>query len=717
MANIELRQVEKKFGTSYAVKPLDLTIKDGEFIILLGPSGCGKTTTLRMISGLETVSGGNILFDGKDVTWNHPSERNIAFVFQFFALYSHLTAHDNIAFPLQAEGQSREAIRKQVTQVAQLLRIEHLLNKRPGGLSGGDQQRVALARALVRRPAAFLMDEPLGALDAEFRETMRAEIKRLHIDQHATTLYVTHDQIEAMAMGDRIVVMSNAEVQQAATPTEVYQTPANIFVARFIGSPGMNLVPAYYGEGMITLEGGSTFAVDEGWRRALDAGLAEDGSVIVGFRPEAAKVSVEGSIRGTTYASDMHGGYNMLHIEIAPHQIVHVRTTRQISYAIGENLRFDINPQMVRFFHPQTELALQKAGASPMSNVRLENVSKTFRNLKALNDVSLTINDGEFFVLLGPTGAGKTTTLRVIAGLERQDTGHVYFDDVPADAVTPADRDTAFVFQQYSLYPNMTVYDNLAFPLRAPLRRVPEPEIKERVGSAAEKLRITHLLERKTGRLSGGEMQRVSIGRAIIREPRIFLMDEPLSNLDAKLREALRVELKHLQKTQHSTTLFVTHDQIEAMTMADRIAVLDHGHVLQIGTPTEIYDYPATTVVAQLVGTPRINLFSSTSSERHFSVDDSPLSFAHVPVPHGEHFTLGIRPEDVVISSTGKFSGQVGLIEPLGVETIIHIRSGELVLLSIVPGTMTYGIDSEIRFDIAPERLHFFGEDGKRLVG
>ncbi|HEX2623413.1 MAG TPA: ABC transporter ATP-binding protein, partial [Phototrophicaceae bacterium] len=214
MANIDLKQVEKKFGDQYAVKPLDLKIHDGEFIVLLGPSGCGKTTTLRMISGLEAVSGGNILFDGKDVTWNHPSERNIAFVFQFFALYSHLTARDNIAFPLQAEGQNRDSIKKQVAEVAKMLRIEHLLDKRPGGLSGGDQQRVALARALIRRPAAFLMDEPLGALDAEFREAMRGEIKRLHIDQHATTVYVTHDQIEAMAMGDRIIVMSRAEVQQ-----------------------------------------------------------------------------------------------------------------------------------------------------------------------------------------------------------------------------------------------------------------------------------------------------------------------------------------------------------------------------------------------------------------------------------------------------------------------------------------------------------------------
>ena len=212
MATIELQQVEKKFADLHAVKPMDLTIDDGEFVVLLGPSGCGKTTTLRMVSGLETVTGGTILLDGRNVTWLHPSERDIAFVFQFFALYPHLTARRNITFPLQAQGESRETIEQRLHEVVDLLRIGHLLETRPGKLSGGDQQRIAVARALVRRPAAFLMDEPLGALDAEFRETMRAEIKQLHIDQNATTVYVTHDQVEAMAMGDRIVVMSEGRL-------------------------------------------------------------------------------------------------------------------------------------------------------------------------------------------------------------------------------------------------------------------------------------------------------------------------------------------------------------------------------------------------------------------------------------------------------------------------------------------------------------------------
>ena len=366
MATIELKQVEKKFADAYAVKPMDLTIESGEFVVLLGPSGCGKTTTLRMISGLESVTGGSILFDGRDVTWAAPSDRNIAFVFQFFALYSHMTARENIAFPLHAEGMPRKEVYEQVDAVAKLLRITSILDSRPGGLSGGDQQRVALARALVRRPAAFLMDEPLGALDAEFRESMRAEIKRLHIEQEATTIYVTHDQIEAMAMGDRIVVMSDAVVQQVGSPHEVYHNPANLFVAQFIGSPGMNLMNGHYHEGEVHFEGGHHYAVPDDWKRGIKSQLNADGDIVMGFRPEAARVSTngEGQLRSSVYADDLYGGYSMLHLELPDGNIVHARSSREVSHPIGENLRFDIDPQMVRFFDPHTEVALEKAGAS-----------------------------------------------------------------------------------------------------------------------------------------------------------------------------------------------------------------------------------------------------------------------------------------------------------------------------------------------------------------
>lgn len=352
-----------------------------------------------------------------------------------------------------------------------------------------------------------------------------------------------------------------------------------------------------------------------------------------------------------------------------------------------------------------------------MADVALQHITKRFGAVTALEDVSFDVKDGEFFVLLGPTGAGKTTTLRVIAGLEKQDEGHVLFDGLAVDALPPAERDVAFVFQQYSLYPTMTVFDNMAFPLRAPLRRLPETEVRQRVLETARKVHIDHLLERKTANLSGGEMQRVAIGRALVRRPRIFLMDEPLSNLDAKLREALRVELEHLQRVEGSTTLFVTHDQVEALTMADRIAVLNHGRIIQIGAPRDIYDRPATTFVAQLVGTPRINLMEARCADAAITIPDSTIRF---PIPPNVNlpssFILGVRPEDVRPCEDGESVGQIVLTEPLGVETILHIRSGEAHLLSIVAGLSDLCIGSETRFRIVQERLHYFDASGQRIA-
>ncbi len=350
-----------------------------------------------------------------------------------------------------------------------------------------------------------------------------------------------------------------------------------------------------------------------------------------------------------------------------------------------------------------------------MSNIALERITKRFGDVTALDDVSFAVDDGEFFVLLGPTGAGKTTTLRIIAGLEAQDAGTVSFDGQSLANVTPADRDVAFVFQQYSLYPTMTVYDNLAFPLRSPLRRLNESEIQARVHEAAEKLLITHLMDRKTANLSGGEMQRVSIGRAIVRHPRVFLMDEPLSNLDAKLRESLRVELQHLQKSAHSTTLFVTHDQIEALTMADRIGVLDEGRLVQVGTPDDIYDRPANTFVARLVGTPRINLLAAEPANGAIQIRDSQLKLPIPDRPLPPAFQVGVRPEDIAISPGGAFAGDVVLTEPLGVETIVHIGAGGATLLSLVPGMVPVHPGDAVRFDVAPDRLHLFDPSGSRL--
>jgi multiple sugar transport system ATP-binding protein len=227
-------------------------------------------------------------------------------------------------------------------------------------LSGGDKQRVALGRALVRKPSAFLMDEPLGALDADFRETMRAEIKKLHIAENATTVYVTHDQVEAMAMGDRIVVMSNAVVQQVGTPHEVYYDPSNLFVARFIGSPGMNLVSGRYNDGKVFLPGSNQFEVPVHWRSALATQLSDE-AVILGFRPESADANGHGQLSAEVYASDLHGAFNMMHVALEPDNLeamVHIRGDRGLGHAIGDVAQFELDPQMVRFFDPHNERAI-----------------------------------------------------------------------------------------------------------------------------------------------------------------------------------------------------------------------------------------------------------------------------------------------------------------------------------------------------------------------
>jgi multiple sugar transport system ATP-binding protein len=332
--------------------------------------------------------------------------------------------------------------------------------------------------------------------------------------------------------------------------------------------------------------------------------------------------------------------------------------------------------------------------------------------------VSFTVNDNEFFVLLGPTGAGKSTTLRVISGLEKPDSGHVIFDGEVSDDLTPADRDVAIVFQQYSLYPTMSVYDNMAFPLRAPGRKVPEDQIRKSIEQAAEKLRITHLLTRKTTQLSGGEMQRVAIGRAIVRRPRVFLMDEPLSNLDAKLRESLRAELKHLQKVEGVTTLYVTHDQIEALTMADRIGVLNQGKLVQVGTPEDIYDRPATIFVAKLVGTPRINLLPVERRNGSWNITGAEINI-DLPETNDlpESFMLGIRPEDVRLNPSGEYPGEIELSEPLGVETIVHIKSGTAEITCLAHGLVQLKHGDTVRFDINKNHLHYFDEQENRLRG
>ena len=352
-----------------------------------------------------------------------------------------------------------------------------------------------------------------------------------------------------------------------------------------------------------------------------------------------------------------------------------------------------------------------------MAAISLRRLGKRFGAVAAVQELTLDIHDREFFVLLGPTGAGKTTTLRCIAGLERPDQGEIHIAGDRVDDWSAAQRDVALVFQQYSLYPNYTVRENLAFPLRSKLRRFSAQQIDERVRKAAATVRIDHLLDRRTDRLSGGEMQRVSIGRAIVREPRLFLMDEPLSNLDAKLRELLRAELKGLQQRLGTTLIFVTHDQVEAMSMGDRIGVLDGGQLVQVGTPAQIYNAPANAFVASFVGSPAINLLDVQVDLAQGRVHGGALAFALdaatqetlAPLlPADGRVRLGIRPEDIALVAGDGIAGSIYGAENHGAEIIAVIEAGGHRLRATVPAKTPTALNQPVRIAFAQPRLHFF---------
>ena len=335
-----------------------------------------------------------------------------------------------------------------------------------------------------------------------------------------------------------------------------------------------------------------------------------------------------------------------------------------------------------------------------MSSVHLENINKSFGDIKALSNINLAIKDGEFFVLLGPTGAGKTTTLRIISGLETPDSGNIFFNEELVNNVQPAYRDTSYVFQQYSLYPHYSVYDNLAFPLRSPLRKSDKKTIDDRVREIARLLKIENKLNNKATQLSGGEMQRVSLGRALVREPNIYLMDEPLSSLDAKLREELRIELKKIQTDLNATILYVTHDQIEATTMADRIGVLKEGVLTQVGTPQEIYEEPNSIYVANRLGSPKINILEN--NQIHNSQNSS-ASY------------VGIRPEDIKIDQNGSYDVIIETTELLGAETLVSFKSDTLNGILLTQENINVGEGDKIKIDINKSKILYFDNKEQRI--
>jgi len=343
-----------------------------------------------------------------------------------------------------------------------------------------------------------------------------------------------------------------------------------------------------------------------------------------------------------------------------------------------------------------------------MAELRLDRIGKRFGTVTAVDDLSLEIASGEFIVLLGPSGAGKTTTLRLVAGLETPDRGRVFIGGEDMTATAPALRDVTFVFQQYSLYPHLSVYDNLAFPLRSPLRRTPEAKVREKVNEIAKLLRIDDKLANAATKLSGGQMQRVAIGRALVREPAVTLMDEPLSSLDAKLRNDLRLELKRIQHDLGATMLYVTHDQTEALTLATRIGVLDHGRLAQVGSPREIYEDPQTSTVAARLGSPRINLLPRPA----LGAWPAPASAA----------TVGIRAEHLHVRAASDAGGPalratVRRIEILSDQRLVHLAlvDSAAELISAAPASGAVEPGNDVRVELG--RALWFDAAGRRVAG
>ena len=356
MAEIVIRNLRKEFGDFTAVQSSSFTIADGEFFMLLGPSGCGKTTTLRMIAGLELPTSGEIFIDGEEVAGRPASKRDIAFVFQMFALYPHMNVRANISYPLVSQGMRKADVRAKVAEVAEILGITDILSRPVSGLSGGDRQRVALGRAIVRNPKCFLMDEPLGALDAEFREHMAEELRGLHDRMKATTVYVTHDQLEAMQMGDKIVVMNHGVIEQFGAPQDIYDHPATMFVAEFIGSPSMNFLiadkPAVVGDAAVRIDGCAVGAP------ALQESCM--GEVVYGIRPEHVALRDDAAFRGAVQAAEYLGATQILTID-TPRGPVKARIAADQPARIGETVGLAFNAAAATLFQRDTGRALRSA--------------------------------------------------------------------------------------------------------------------------------------------------------------------------------------------------------------------------------------------------------------------------------------------------------------------------------------------------------------------
>ena len=516
-------------------------------------------------------------------------------------------------------------------------------------------------------------------------------------------VYVTHDQVEAMSLGHRIAILNQGRVEQIGTPLEVYDRPASLFCAAFIGSPPMNLIEVEVADGGLRGPGGLVLTPPPG--------LPRDRALVAGVRPEALEVTAPGAERSIPA--------RVVSAEALGDEIIYVVDPRRRARRAGADAtdrpfrrRRTGRPAARRRYPARLRQEHGRAGGL-MGTVAAHGPAEVLRRGAGPGRGDLDVPDGSFFVVLGPSGAGKTTTLRAIAGLEKLDAGSVHLDGRDATDDTPAARDLAMVFQSYALYPRRTAYENIASPLRA--RRASSGEIAAAVEKVAGLLHIERLLQRRPAQMSGGEMQRVALARALVRRPRAFLMDEPLTNLDLKLRVEMRTELTRIHRSLGGTFVYVTNDQVEALSMADQVAVLREGKVQQVGTPTEVYERPANQWVASFVGSPRISLLAChAEGDRLVGAEGWTLPRPRwTTAEDGRPLLLGLRAEDLSVEQRGDATlpGELYGLEPLGDRTVVDVKVGTELLKVKARPTVTGKAGERLSVTVDLDRAHLFDAD------
>ncbi len=604
---------------------------------------------------------------------------------------------------------AREVARR-VEEAARILRITHLLDQPVSGLSSGDRQRVALGRAIVREPQAFMMDEPLGALDAEFRQLMCGELRALHDRLQATTVYVTHDQLEAMSMADTIAVMNHGVIEQLGPPQEIYDRPATMFVADFIGSPAMNFLPF---EGRAGARRDARCASTARgsrcprcartprratWRWARAPSTSAPGDVGAARRGLRRRVPGHDADRhaATADGTRLRRTHRRRRAGAAPATRPACGSTPRAAVAVptraGRVLRARRRRVPRLRGRPMAELSSRRHQALRRATRGRATCRLPWRTASSSSCSGRPARARPRRCGWSPASSGPTPAACSSAGATSR-------------AQPPAARDVAFVFQQYSLYPHLSVYDNLAFPLRSPLRRTPGAEIARKRARVAEP--AAHRGEARTAappQLSGGQMQRVAIGRALVREPAVYLMDEPLSSLDAKLRAELRVELKRIQRELGATMLYVTHDQTEAMTLATRIGVLEQGALVQLGTPRRDLRGPGAALRRHAARHPGINLLP-----RALRADASPAPERAA--------TIGVRTEHVRVrkaqSATARRSAACAGSSTSATRTTVQLAERDADFVTLTPGV---GLAPGARSTRLRRRRLFFDAAGRRLA-